>query len=262
MGGIETCLDLPDWRLTFDIGRSPAFAVARDTVLFTHAHMDHMGGVATHCATRALRALPPPTYVVGPEHADAFRDLFAVWRRLDRSDLHHRLVVIGPGEEHELTPRRRARAFRSVHRAPCQGYAIVERHTKLAPRFQGLPQAEVDAARLAGHAITEDSDRVELVFCGDTTIEVVEREEVVRTARVLVLECTFLDERVSPRSAREMGHVHLDDVIAHADAFANEAILLTHLSARYTAEDVRRILDARLPASLRDRVTPLLPPGS
>jgi ribonuclease Z len=182
-----------------------------------------------------------------------------VWRRLDRSLLPHELVVIGPGEEIPLGPRRVARPFRSVHRAPCQGYAIVERHTRLIERLQGRPQAEIDAARLAGETIVADSESVELCFCGDTSIDVVEQQAVVREARVLVLECTFLDERVSAASAREMGHVHLDDVIECADLFRNEAILLTHLSARYRTDEVLRILDRRLPDTLRARVVPFLP---
>ncbi len=259
VAGIETCIDLPEWKLAFDIGRVPDVAVPRATILFTHAHMDHMGGVAWHCATRALRGLEPPTYVVGPENAAALRDLFDVWRRLDRSDLPCNIVVVAPGEDVLLGPRRIARAFRSVHRVPCQGYAIVEKRTKLSARFAGSSQAQIDAARLSGETIVEESESIELAFCGDTSIDVVERVELVREARVLVLECTFLDDRVSRASSRSMGHVHLDDVIERAELFHNEAILLTHLSARYRPDEVRRILAERLPASLRERVVPFLP---
>jgi hypothetical protein len=39
----------------------------------------------------------------------------------------------------------------------------------------------------------------------------------------------------------------------------NEALLFTHFSARYRRDEILRILDARLPPSLRARVTPLLP---
>lgn len=255
VGGIETCLELPDWRLAFDVGRTPDSSIARDTILFTHAHVDHMGGVVAHCATRALRALPPPRYVVGPEHAEAFRDLFEVWRRLDRSELRHELVVAGPGDDVPLGGRRSARPFRSVHRAPCQGYAIVERRTRLAARLSGRSQDEIDAARRAGEAIVEEHEVIEFAFTGDTTIDVVEREQLVRTARVLVIECTFLDERVSPARARAMGHVHLDDVCAHAERFENEAIVLSHLSSRYGAAEARAIVARRLPERLRARTS-------
>jgi len=73
-----------------------------------------------------------------------------------------------------------------------------------------------------------------------------------------VLECTFLDDKVTAESARDKGHVHLDEIIERAELFENEAILLTHFSARYRAQDVRRILANKLPPGLVERVTPLL----
>jgi len=259
VGGLETCIDLPQFRVAFDIGRAPEHSISRPTVMFTHAHMDHMGGVAYHCATRALRKLAPPTYVVGPENADAFRDLFDVWRRLDRSTLEHRLVVAAPGDEHELSPRHVVRPFRSYHRAPCQGYAIWERKTRLRRDLAGLDETALRAVRERGESVAEPIETALVAFCGDTLIDVVEREEVVRTAKLLILEVTFLDDRVSVADCRDKGHVHLDEVCERADLFQNEALLFTHFSARYGPADIRRILAARLPASLRERVVPFLP---
>ena len=63
---------------------------------------------------------------------------------------------------------------------------------------------------------------------------------------------------MTPAHAREWGHTHLDELIAQADAFQNEAILLIHFSARYKRSDILAALDAKLPPSLRGRVTPLL----
>ena len=54
-------------------------------------------------------------------------ELFEVWRRLDRSDLVHELVPLGPGEELVLPNRLVARPFRVPHRVPCQGYALWSR---------------------------------------------------------------------------------------------------------------------------------------
>ena len=143
IGGVETCIDLPGHKLCFDLGRAPDFATARATVLFTHAHVDHMAGVVWHCATRKLRGMQPPTYVVGRENTEAFRELFAVWRRLDRSELPHELVELSPGEELVFPGGRVVRAFRSPHRAPCQGYAILARRTKLREEFQNLAHADI-----------------------------------------------------------------------------------------------------------------------
>ena len=259
VGGFETWIDLPRLKLCFDIGRCPTEAVKRPTVLFTHAHMDHMGGVAWHAATRALLGMPPPTYVLPRVNAADFERLIEAWRRLDRSQLPHRLVPCEPGDEVELPNRMLARPFHAPHVAPCQGYGLWSRKTVLAPEYEGLPQAEIQRLRVdEGVEVTRAVETPEVAFTGDTTIEVVEREEVVRTARLLIMEVTFLDDRVTVESSRSRGHVHLDEVVERADLFENEAILLTHVSRRYKPDEVRAILDARLPAGLRERVTPLL----
>lgn len=259
VGGIETCIRLPEMKLAFDIGRCPREAVPTETLLFTHAHMDHMGGVATHAATRALQHMRPPTYVVPRENATAFEELFEVWRRLDRSDLPCRVVPLEPGEEHELRPGLVARPFRSVHRAPCQGYTLWRRKTKLRAKYRGKPDEEIRRLRVdEGVEVTETVETPEVVFTGDTRIEVLEREEVVRRSRLLIHEVTFLDDRVSVEKCREQGHTHLDEIIERAELFENEALLFTHFSSRYSAPEVVEILDRRLPPDLRGRVTPLL----
>lgn len=258
VGGIETCIDLPELRLCFDIGRCPKQAVARPTVLFTHAHMDHMGGVAYHTATRALYGMKPPRYVVPHENVEAFEALFAAWRRLDRSELEHELVALGPGEELRLPNGLVARPFRSPHRVPCQGYALWRRKRKLRADLAHLACEDVRALRQRGEDPTVQVETPELAFTGDTRIEVVEQEEVVRKARVLIMEVTFLDERVGVESCRAKGHVHLDEVIERAELFENEALLFTHVSARYAPDEVRSILARRLPPSLAERVTALV----
>ena len=259
IGGLETCIDLPEYRLAFDIGRCPPEAVARPTILFTHAHMDHMGGVAYHAATRELFGMAPPTYVVPHENVEAFGELIAAWRKLDRSDLPHRVVALGPGEEFELPNRMLARPFRSPHRVPCQGYALYSRRRKLKPQYRELaPDAIRDLRARIGDALTDPVETAEVAFTGDTLIEVVEREEVVRKARVLVIEVTFVDDRVSVAECRSKGHVHLYEIAERAAAFENEALLFTHFSARYRDEEIVAALDRTLPPGLRERVTPLL----
>jgi ribonuclease Z len=258
VGGLETCIDLPELKLAFDIGRCPAEVVARPTVLFTHAHMDHMGGIAYHAATRSLQRLGPATYVVPRENEAAVAALFEAWRRLDRSELGHALVPLAPGEEWVLPNRLVARPFRSFHTVPCQGYALWSRRRKLPPELVGLSSEEIVARKRRGEDPTVEIEVPEVAFTGDTLIEVVEREEVVRRARLLVMEVTFLDERVTVDECRAKGHIHLDEVIERAALFANEALLFTHFSSRYEPSEVVELLDRKLPPELRGRVTPLL----
>jgi ribonuclease Z len=256
VGGLETCIEVPAWKLSFDIGRCPPSAVRLPRVLFTHAHVDHMGGVATHCALRALNGLSPPEYVIPSSDVEAFTDLMNAWRRLDRSDLPCSVRSMSPGAHFDLGPRRRVIAFRAVHRVPTLGYALCTVQTRLRERYRGLAGAELGRLRQAGESLDDVRQTPEVVFCGDTTIDVVEREPIVRRAKLLILEVTFLDDRVSVERARTSGHVHLDELVDRAELFADVGhLLLTHVSARYGPGLFKEIVERRLPTSLLERVT-------
>jgi ribonuclease Z len=257
IGGIETCIDFPELKLCFDLGRCPDPAVQRPTVLFTHAHMDHMGGVAWHASTRELRQLSPPTYVVPRENAADFARLCEVWRALDRGDA---TGWWNRPRQFELPCK--PRPFRSPHRVPTQGYVLWKRHRKLRPEYLGRTPDELrELAASLGPALYDWTETPEIAFTGDTLIEVLEREPTLLRARLLVIEVTFVDERVPIEKARSKGHIHLDEILERAALFENEAILFTHFSSRYRDSDVLRALE-RLPESLRSRVTPLLASSS
>ena len=258
IGGIETCIHLPGLKVAFDVGRAPRDVISCETLCFTHAHIDHLGGVAYHTATRALFGMRPPVYVVPRSNAADLERLFEVWRALDRSDMEHVTVPLEPGEEYVLPNKIMVRPFRSPHVVPCQGYGLWTRKEKLRPEFHGLAGEELRRLRLEGRTLTDTTETAEVAFTGDTMIEVVEREEVVRKARLLIMETTFVDEKIGVAEARSRGHVHLDELAERAELFENEAILLTHFSARNRAHEIRAALDAKLPASLRERVVPLL----
>lgn len=260
IGGLETSIDLPDFKVALDIGRVPDSVVARQTVLFTHAHMDHMGGVAWHCATRSLRGLPPPRYALERCHLDAFARMMDAWRALDRSEMRHEIVAVSPGDEVDLHGGRKARAFRSTHIVPTLGWCVLETRRKLREDLADAPRAAILKAREAGERVHDEVEVPLLSFCGDTTIDVIEREELPRRSQVLVLECTFLDEQVSVAEAREKGHVHLDEIVERADLFDGVGTLvLSHVSPRWPPGVARRILDRRLPAALRAKCEYFLP---
>ena len=255
IGGLETCLQLPGFDLCLDIGRCPPRAVSKGRVAFTHAHIDHLGGAVMHCATRSLMGMTPPTYVMPSAITADFEGMLAAWRRLDRSELRCTVLGLDPGEELRLSRDVLLRPFRAVHVVPCHGYVLVRERKKLRDEWVGRPERELRDARLSGVEISELVEVPEVAFSGDSKIDFLERCPAAREASLLMMEVTFVDDRVSVQEARDKGHVHLDEVIERAELFGNKAILFTHLSARYATAEAQAILDRRLPPGLRERVT-------
>jgi ribonuclease Z len=257
VAGFQTCIELPQLSVAFDMGFCPRTAVERSTVLVSHTHMDHVASIAHHAATRALLGRTPARYVVPRENVEAVEELFSAYRKLDATDHPREVVASTPGVEIPLNRDYVVRPFRSPHRVPCTGFALVRRFTKLRPELAGLSTSEIGRLRREGKEVSISTEAPEIVYTGDTLIDVLEREEHVRKARLLIMEVTFVDE-VDIEFARARGHVHLDEVAARADLFENEAILFMHFSARHSKGAILRALDEKLPAKLRQRVTPLL----
>jgi ribonuclease Z len=104
-----------------------------------------------------------------------------------------------------------------------------------------------------------DTIRVpEVAFTGDTTPDFIldKANKDVLEAKLLIMEATFLDGSVTIEHARNYGHTHLFEVLAHADQFKNKAILFIHFSARYSREDIMRAIE-NLPPPLHGRVVAL-----
>jgi ribonuclease Z len=132
---------------------------------------------------------------------------------------------------------------------------------KLKAEYHGLPGPRLAELRRAGAPITETVWTCDVATVGDSLIDVLDEEPWLYEARLLILEATFLDERVGVAETRAKGHVHLAEILARADHFRNQALLLTHFSARYTFDEIRGILEGALPAGLRERTQVLLPRG-
>jgi len=258
VAGFQTCIELPQLSLAFDIGFCPRSAVKRSTVLISHTHMDHVAAIAHHAATRGMLGMPVPTYVIPRHNREAIDALFDAYAKLDACEHERKVLAVSPGDSIPIARDLDARPFHSPHRVPCNGYALWRRFTKLKPELAGRPAEEIGRLRREGHEVSVATEAPEIAYTGDTKIEVVENEAVVRQARLLIMEVTFVGDDVDIEGARSRGHIHLDEVARRADLFENEAILFLHFSARYSSDDILRALDRKLPAKLRERVTPLL----
>jgi ribonuclease Z len=262
VGGIYTSLAIPELGLVFDAGISPRSSGGIDTILLSHGHVDHVGALPALLGIRALHGKTKPPRVVMP--AEIVDDLMAALRaltKLQRWPLDIEPIGMNPGDDIELRGDLRVRAVRTYHPVPSLGYIIVRRVAKLRPEFHGLPGPEIAARRLAGEAMLDHEDRLELAYATDTLVSVLDHSPELLTARVLILECTFLDDRKSLEAARAGCHIHLDELIERADRFANDHVVLMHVSQLYRPDEVAAILDRRVPPALRARIIPFTPSG-
>ena len=250
VAGVETCIEVPSLRLVLDMGRCTRTAIVQPLVLVSHGHLDHMGAIAQHAARRSMMRMGESTYLVPAAVAADVEELFNAAGRLDGQVIPRRVVPLAPGEEFRLSKQRWVRPFQTYHRVPSQGYTVWERRHRLRDEFRGLPGARLAELRQRGVAIEDAQDVALLSFTGDTRIEVLERTPELQHTETLVMETTFLDELVSVEGARSTGHIHLTELLDRLDLLPRGEVVLSHFSARYSSEDVRRIMAARLPAEL------------
>jgi len=226
----------------------------------SHTHMDHVGGAGMYVATRSLLNLEPPTILLPRARVEAFGAFISSLRALDDSALEHDAVGIAPGERYRMSKLFEIAPFVTMHPVPSQGYIVYGTKNKLKAQYAGFDGQEIKRLRESGEEISDKIEVPEVAFTGDTTGEWIDNPSNVDAlkAKLLIMECTFIDDSVSKTDAASFGHTHIDDIIARAEKFENEAILLIHFSARYKAEQIKDALHEKLPPSLRQRCTPLL----
>ena len=228
VGGQETCICVPSLRVVFDVGRCPQRACCLENLFLTHTHLDHVGGIANYVGTRALLGTVSPRVYVPAACAPALERTLAAFRDLDGSDLPCTLVPVSSGDTLELSKTHSVRLFDTLHPVPSTGYVVYSKTQKLKPCYAHLAGPEIAALRKGG---TDVSDRAELpllAFTGDTSGDWVTLDGAADAlrARVLIMECTFVDDAVSVADAVSFGHTHIDQIVTHADRFQNEGAAL------------------------------------
>lgn len=257
IAGHESFYKLPGLRCLLEFGRAPEDTVGYATIFLSHAHLDHAAGIAHHASRRRLARLSPAR-VFAP--AEAVEDL-SLWleacERLEDIRYGVSITAAVPGQSVRLRNDLEVKFLPGSHRVPTVGYLFCETKRKLKPEFLGLAGEEIRKLRSRGVEVTRREEIPLLAYPGDCGVEIFQAVPELFRARVLLIECSFLAVEDIDR-ARTYGHLHLEDFLANAGRFENEAIVLTHFSQRYRPAEILEAL-GRLPPALAGRVIPFLP---
>ncbi|WP_411822230.1 MBL fold metallo-hydrolase [Leptospira sp. 'Mane'] len=258
-GGIRTSIAFPALDLMFDFGAVNPDKIHISQILLTHAHLDHSAGIPYYVSQRSLRGLSQPKIYVPVELEENMRKVLKLYSEMEDFEYGCHLEGVKHHQRVDLKPGFFFKALPSFHRVPSQGYTIFESKRKLKKEFIGLGQNEIRTMKESGQDPTEEIQSPIVSFSGDSKIEYLLENEEVRKSNILFIECTYYCDKRGVDRAREWGHTHFDEIIAHADAFQNEAIVLIHPSKRYSYRELNEWFRKKIPDSLRDRTHLFIP---
>lgn len=251
---VQSYWRIPELRIGFDLGAQPWDFMGTPTWFITHTHLDHVAALPVYVARRRMMKMEPPTIYLPAEAVEDVKRLLLIMQKLDRGRQICTLVGVQPDQEIPLGREHVVTTFRTTHTIPSVGYVVWERRNKLKEEYHGLPGDKIRDLRHAGVDVTREVRTPLLAYTGDTSPAGLDGCPAAFEAKVLITELSFIRPNHRREKIHKFGHMHLDDFLERADRFKNELIVCAHFSTRYHPQEVRRLIEAKLPASLRERV--------
>jgi len=251
---VQSYWRIPELKIGFDLGGQPWDFMNVPTLFITHTHLDHMAALPVYVSRRRMMKMEPPTLYLPTENLDDTKRLLQIWQRLDRGRMVCQMHGVQPGEEIALSRELVVTVFRTTHTVPSVGYLIWERKNKLKEDYLGLSGEQIRDLRLAGTPVTKEVRTPLIAYTGDTSPAGLDDNPDVYRAKVLITEMSFILPNHRKDKIHKFGHMHLDDFLARADRFQNEAIIAGHFSTRYHPDQVRKYLERKLPEGLKAKL--------
>jgi ribonuclease Z len=251
---VQTYWRVPELKLGFDLGGQPWSFMATPNWFVSHSHLDHIAALPVLVARRRMMRMEPPTIYLPAEAVDGVNLLLRAVHRLDRGRMPVELIGLQPGDEVELSRELLVKAFPTRHTLPSLGFLVWERRKKLKPEYHGLSGEQIRDLRLSGVEVSAEIRIPKVAYLGDTAPQGLDGLPEIYRAEILILEMTFVAPNERPSLIHKFGHTHLDDLLARAERFENEVIIASHFSTRLHPDQIQRVIDRRIPESLRSRL--------
>ena len=251
---VQSYWRVPELKLGFDMGAQPWSFMSTPTWFVTHTHLDHIAALPVLVARRRMMKMEPPTIYMPAEAVEGVEMLLRAMQRLDRGRLPANLIGLKPDDEVEISRELVVKAFATKHTIPSLGYLVWERRKKLKPEYQSLAGDQIRDLRLSGVEVAAEVRLPKVAYLGDTSPPGLDAFPETYRSQILIMELTFVAPNERPSLIHKFGHTHLDDLLDRADLFENEVIITSHFSTRLHSDQIQRIVEKRLPDSLRGRV--------
>lgn len=251
---VQSYWRVPELKLGFDLGAHPWDFNGTGTWFVSHTHLDHVAALPVYVARRRMMKMEPPVIYVPAEAIEDVKKLMMIMNRLDRGRQLADLRPVEKGQEIELSRELVVTVFDTVHTIPSRGFVVWDRRQKLKDEFVGLRGDQIRDLKFAGTEITREVRTPLVAYTGDTAPPGLDSEPACYKAKILITELSFIRANHRRDKIHKFGHMHLDDYAERADRFENELIVAAHFSTRYHPNEVRRLLDARLPPQLKPKM--------
>ena len=251
---VQSYWRVPELKLGFDLGAQPWSFMTTPTWFVSHTHLDHVAALPVLVARRRMMKMEPPTIYMPAEAVEGVEALLRAFQRLDRGRMPAELIGLKPGDEVELSRELVVKAFATRHTIPSLGYLVWERRKKLKPEYQSLTGDQIRDLRLSGVEVSAEIRIPKVAYLGDTSPPGLDALPETYRAQILILEMTFVAPNERASVIHKYGHTHLDDLLARAERFENEVIIASHFSTRLHPDQILRIVEKRLPESLKGRL--------
>ena len=262
LAGEETFIVAPELNLAFDVGRAQRELLGVDHLFLSHGHMDHAAGLAYYFSQRmfidnAAGHVYAPAVLVDP-----IGRLLRIWASIDGHTPPANIHAAEPGVDIQLRRDLVVRPFEVNH--PCRrrdydayqalGFTAIEVRQKLLDEYLDLTGPQIVELKKKGVQITRRVEIPLVTYCGDTAVGDFLGLDHVRHSRVLLLECTFVEDDHTDR-ARAGNHIHIRDLREILPRLNNELIALIHLSRRTALPAARKLLEREVGADQCQRIT-------